>query len=59
MAYIQFENTDLVRYHNSEYMPDDYWIENISEKGVAQVKQEVAEELVENKDDVSHYTNGD
>jgi len=46
VTYIKFHNTAVQRYHNDEYMPDDYWIEP-SEEGVAQVTQEVADELID------------
>lgn len=45
MAWIKFP-PEVQRYHNAEHMPDSYWIEP-SENGVAQVKSEVAEQLVE------------
>ena len=44
MAWIKFP-PEVQRYHNSEYMPSDYWIEPSTE-GVAQVKQAVADELI-------------
>ena len=45
MAWIKFP-PEVQRYHNDEYMPDDYWVEPGSE-GVAQVKQEVADALID------------
>ena len=59
MAYIQFtEHPNLQTYHNDDYMPDDYRITQISESGVAQVTQEVADKLVEAFDHVEHYKEG-
>lgn len=57
MAYIQFtEHPNLQKYHNDDHMPEDYQIDEISEEGVAQVTQDVADNLVEAKDSVEHYT---
>jgi hypothetical protein len=58
MAYIKFDNENVQRYHNDDYMPEDYWIENISDDGVAQVKQSVADNLAESDLAVAHYEGG-
>jgi len=59
MAYIQFtEHANLQAYHNDDHMPDDYRITEISDEGVAQVTQEVADSLVEAIDSVEHYDGG-
>lgn len=55
--HIQFtEHPHLQRYHNDEYMPDDYYITEISENGVANVKREVGERLIEEFDHVVEYS---
>jgi len=59
MAYIQFtEHSNLQAYHNDDYMAEDYHITEISDEGVAQVTQEVADTLVEAIDEVEHYDGG-
>lgn len=59
MAYIQFtQHPHLQEYHNDDHMPEDYRIEDISDEGVAQVTQEVADNLVEAIDGVEHYDGG-
>jgi len=59
MAYIQFtEHAHLQKYHNDDHMPDDYHVTEISDKGVAQVTQEVADNLVAAFDHVEHYDGG-
>ena len=45
MAWIKFP-PEVQRYHNDEYMPEDYWIEPSSE-GTVQVSQEVADALID------------
>jgi len=55
MAYIQFENTAIQRYHNDAYMPEGYVVDTIAENGVAQVKKEVADALVQNVETISYY----
>lgn len=54
--HIQFtEHPQLQRYHNSEHMPADYWIESISENGVAQVRREVGEALIDAFEHIEAY----
>jgi len=59
MSYIQFTETpNLQTYHNDDHMAEDYRITEISDDGVAQVTQEVADSLVEAIDEVEHYDGG-
>lgn len=58
MAYIQFENANVQRFHNDEYMPEDYRITEISDKGVAQVTAEVHDNLVESDLAIRSYDGG-
>lgn len=39
-------------------MPEDYYVE-FSENGVANVKEEVGEQLIENYDSISEYNKDD
>jgi len=59
MAYIIFtEHPHLQEYHNDDHMPSDYRVTNINDEGVAQVTQEVADNLVAAFDHVEHYDGG-
>jgi hypothetical protein len=54
--YIRFAaHPHLQRYHNDEYMDSDYRITEISEAGVAQVRSEVGERLIEAFDHIEEY----
>lgn len=52
------EHPHLQEYHNDDYMPSDYRVTDISENGVANVKAEVGEQLVEAFDHVVEYSGG-
>lgn len=52
--WIQYERTSTNRHHNDEYMPEGYFVEP-NENGVAQVKKEVGEVLIENYDTIHKY----
>lgn len=58
MAYIQFHQTHVQEYHNSEYMPDDYRITDITDEGVAQTTADVADTLV-SAEIADHYDTED
>jgi len=57
--YIQFtEHPHLQAYHNDDHMPEDYRITDISDEGVANVKEAVGKNLIEAFDHVEEYTGG-
>lgn len=54
--YIQFtEHSHLQEYHNDEHMPDDYRV-TVNDNGVAQVTEDVGNNLVEAFDHVEEYS---
>lgn len=52
------EHPNLQEYHNDDHMPSDYRITNISDEGVANVKQDVGENLIEAFDHVVEHEGG-
>lgn len=50
--WVKFERTDTEEFHDSDCMPEGYTVE-LNYEGVAQVRQEVGEALIEKYDTIT------